>query len=173
MGSRCFFVLVAAVVAITFADSTAAEPLPNRLEGSWHITRILPTSNTACWSQEQAEPLVGSRLIYSTNTMSWQGGEVALSDIATRTVTASEFRHENPGADGAAASFKQLGIESASVTEVDMQHEDADITGATTEVPGDSVLMAGTGRIVVSACGVYFEAVRDHAVEHAALKQSR
>jgi len=44
--------------------------------------------------------------------------------------------------------------------EVDMQHEDADITGATTEVPGDSVLLAGPSRIIVSACGVFFEARR-------------
>jgi len=41
-----------------------------------------------------------------------------------------------------------------------MQHEDADITGATTEVPGDSVLLAGPSRIIVSACGVFFEARR-------------
>ena len=43
---------------------------------------------------------------------------------------------------------------------MNLQHEDMDITGATTEVPGDSVLVAGQGRIVVSACGVYMEARR-------------
>jgi hypothetical protein len=46
------------------------------------------------------------------------------------------------------------------VTEVDIQHEDSDVLPASTAVPGDSVLLAGPNRIVVSACGVYFEATR-------------
>jgi hypothetical protein len=46
-----------------------------------------------------------------------------------------------------------------------------DITGATTEVPGDSVLLAGPNRIVVSACGVYFEATRSAAVSHASFRR--
>jgi hypothetical protein len=46
------------------------------------------------------------------------------------------------------------------IREVDLQHEDADVTGATTEVPGDTVVLAGPGRIIVSACGVYYEATR-------------
>jgi hypothetical protein len=54
----------------------------------------------------------------------------------------------------------ELGIRTEQVTEIDLQHEDADITGATTEVPGDTVVIAGPGRIVVSACGVFYEAVR-------------
>lgn len=87
--------------------------------------------------------------------MRWRGGQVPLEDINTRQVTDREFRKENAGAD-----FEQLGIHSPKVLEVDLQHEDADITGASTEVPGDSVLLVGPGRIVVSACGVYFEAMR-------------
>ena len=86
-----------------------------------------------------------------------------LNDISIRTVTDDEFRKENSGGDSP-ASFAQLGIRARSVLEVDLQHEDADITGATTEVPGDSVLLAGPNRIVVSACGVYFEATRPSAV---------
>jgi hypothetical protein len=31
---------------------------------------------------------------------------------------------------------------------------------ASTAVPGDSVLLVGPNRIVVSACGVYYEATR-------------
>ena len=57
----------------------------------------------------------------------------------------------------------ELGIKAESVTEIDLQHEDADITGATTEVPGDTIVIAGPSRIIVSACGVYYEAVRAKA----------
>ncbi|MFC6646158.1 hypothetical protein ACFQBQ_11305 [Granulicella cerasi] len=151
--------------------TTSAEPLPSRLQGTWRITRVLPTSNRSCWNRNQAMPLVGSTLTYTPSAMRWQGGEVTLTDIATRTVTANDFSEENPGEAGKSASFTQLGIHAPQVVEVDMQHEDMDITGATTEVPGDSVLIAGPGRIVVSACGVYFEATRTGGVERASIRR--
>lgn len=141
-----------------FSLSLSAEPLPGRLQGTWRITRVLPTSNTGCWDRAQAEPLVGSSLTYRDGSMRWRGGSVSLEDVTTRNLTATEFARENGGAGS--VSFAELGIRAAAVTEVDLQHEDMDITGASTEVPGDSVLLAGPNRIVVSACGVYFEATR-------------
>jgi hypothetical protein len=145
----------AALMATAMAATTSAEPLPSQLAGTWRITRVLPTKNTACWDTSQAEPLIGSTLTYRSSAMRWRGGEVPLEGIDTRQVTDEEFRKESDGVD-----FEQLGIRSARVLEVDLQHEDADITGASTEVPGDSILLVGPGRIIVSACGVYFEATR-------------
>ena len=123
---------------------------------------MLPTTNNACWGKGQAEPLLGSTLTYRDDSLRWRGGSVPLENITTRTLTDGVFQKENRGSDSP-ASFAQLGIRTRTVTEVDLQHEDADITGATTEVPGDSVLLAGPNRIVVSACGVYFEATRGGA----------
>ena len=157
--ARCAAVLT---LPVLLASSLAAEPLPGRLQGTWRITRVLPTANTACWGHEQAQPLVGSTLTYSHDALRWRGGSVPTNDITTRTVTAAEFIKENAGSEGS-ASFSQLGIHANAVLEVDLQHEDMDITGATTEVPGDSVLLAGPNRIVVSACGVFFEATRSSA----------
>ena len=147
---------------ILLVSGVSAEPLPSRLQGTWRITRVLPTTNNACWGKEQAAPLVGSTLTYRDDTLRWRGGAVPLDDITTRTVTEAQFRKENAGGE-APASFAQLGIRAHAVLEVDLQHEDADITGATTEVPGDSVLLAGPNRIVVSACGVFFEATHSAA----------
>jgi len=155
---------------LLFAATLSAEPLPGRLQGTWRITRVLPTSNTACWGREQAQPLVGSTLTYRDDSLRWRGGAVPLEDITTRTITASEFSKENGGAEGA-ASFSQLGIRANRVLEVDLQHEDMDITGATTEVPGDSVLLAGPNRIVVSACGVFFEATRSAGVTRTSFRR--
>lgn len=148
-----------AALVLSLVASLAAEPLPGRLQGSWRITRVLPTTNNACWAKGQAEPLLGSVLTYREDSLRWRGGSVPLNDITTRTVTDEVFRRENTGS-ASPANFAQLGIRARAVTEVDLQHEDADITGASTEVPGDSVLLAGPNRIVVSACGVYFEATR-------------
>lgn len=162
--------LAALAFSSLFIVSLSAEPLPGRLQGTWRITRVLPTTNSACWGREQALPLVGSTLTYRGDSLRWRGGEVPLEDVTTRVVTDDEFQKENGGATP--ASFAQLGIRSHSVTEVDLQHEDADITGATTEVPGDSVLLAAPNRIVVSACGVYFEATRSTAtLTHASLRR--
>lgn len=151
-------------------SSLSAEPLPGRLQGTWHISRVLPTTNSACWGKEQAQALLGSTLTYREDSLHWRGGSVPLEDITTRKISASEFSKENGGGDNP-ASFSQLGIHSPSVVEVDLQHEDMDITGATTEVPGDSVLLAGPNRIVVSACGVYFEATRTTSLTRTSLRR--
>jgi hypothetical protein len=151
--------LGAAALCAGLALPTSAEPLPPSVAGAWRITRVLPTTNVGCWSAEQARDLVGSTLVYSASSMRWHGGEVPLEGISTRELSAAQFQKENSGSGGA-VNFTQLGIRSARVLEVDLQHEDMDITGASTEVPGDSVLVVAPGRIVVSACGVYLEAVR-------------
>lgn len=150
-----------------FSTTLPAESLPGRLQGTWRITRVLPTTNIMCWDSKQAQPLIGSTLTYRESALRWRGGEVPLADVTTRKITADEFSRENRGAESS-ASFRQLGIQAASVLEVDLQHEDMDITGATTEVPGDSVLLAGANRIVVSACGVFFEATRAAGVSRTA-----
>ena len=166
---RCLTVALA--VPLFLVGSIAAEPLPSRLQGTWRITRVLPTTNNACWDKTQAQPLVGSTLTYRDDSLRWRGGAVPLQDITTRMVTDDEFRKENSGSD-TPANFAQLGIRARTVLEVDLQHEDADITGATTEVPGDSVLLAGPNRLVVSACGVYFEATRNAAgLTHTSLRR--
>ena len=138
------------------------ERLPQQVAGTWRITRVLPVrTGRACWTEKEAQRLVGSTLDYTQHSMRWQGGTVALNGVTTRGVSSADLAEEAPVADGRAAlRLTDLGIQAKDVTEVNLQHEDMDITGATTEVPGDSVLVAGPGRIVVSACGVYLEARR-------------
>lgn len=155
-----------AALALCLTATTSAEPLPPSLAGSWRIARILPTTNTTCWSADQARTLIGTTLVYRESAMRWKDGEIPLADITTRNVSAEQFHKENGGSEKG-ASFAQLGIKSPRVLEVNMQHEDMDITGATTEVPGDSVLLVSSNRIVVSACGVYFEATRAAGIERA------
>ena len=123
--------VVMVVVAAGLASAALGqERLPQQVAGTWKITRVLPArSGAACWSEKEAQPLVGSLLEYSQHPMRWQGGSVPLHGVTTRAVSSADLAEEAP-------------------------------TGSTTEVPGDSVLVAGPGRIIVSACGVYFEARR-------------
>jgi hypothetical protein len=158
--SNTVFRRSAVILLLVASGQLSAEPLPAGLRGIWRIARILPTHNITCWGQDQAAKLIGSELIYADRSMRWQGGPVPLQGIVTREVTAEEFAAENAGGKGHSIDFNMIGIHAASVTEVDLQHEDADITGATTEVPGDAILLVAPNRIVVSACGVYYEAAR-------------
>lgn len=133
--------------------------LPRSLAGSWRITRILPTTNSTCWTRQQAQPLLGTTITYRSDLLRWHGGQIEVTDVSLREITDAEFRQENAGPE-TPATFAQLGIHTSKVTEVDMQHEDSDVLPASTAVPGDSVLLAGPNRIVLSSCGIYFEAKR-------------
>lgn len=160
VSGRRFWMATLLVALFAGVVNTAnAEQLPAALRGTWRVTRILPTTNTACWTPEDARSLVGSTLSYSQNWMRWRGGVVVLQDIDTRRVSAEGFRKENDGG-AEPASFEQIGVRAPALTDVDLQHEDADVLPASTEIPGDSVLMVAPNRIVVSACGVYYEATR-------------
>jgi hypothetical protein len=128
------------------AMTLGAEPLPSQLAGTWKITRILPTHNVSCWNSEQAQTLLGTTLSYSNHSVKWRDGEVAVEEISVHTTTEAEFRKESSLDEG--TNFSQLGIRSARVMEVDLQHEDADVTGGTTEIPGDTILIAGPNRII-------------------------
>ncbi len=139
------------------AAALNAESMPARLVGYWTIKRILPTSNVSCWDQKQAEALLGTRIEYRRGSMRWSDKEIPILTVITRSVTANEFIQEGGHPP---PTFKELGIRTPSITEIDLQHDDADVTGASTEVPGDTILIAGPNRIVVTACGVYYEAVR-------------
>ncbi len=151
------FSLAALLFALTF-PAARAQSLPSGLAGSWRITRILPTSNPGCWDTASAKALVGTTLRYRQRSIRYRGTEYSFTEALSRTLSRRKYLDEYK------VDLSELGIRAPSVTEVDLQHEDADITGATTEVPGDTIVFAGLPRlperIVVSACGVFYEAVR-------------
>jgi len=128
--------------------------MPSSIAGKWRIVKILPTHNPQCWDEDRARSLVGTTLVYQARAMVWQGGAEPVAAALSRTLTRRRFQDEYK------VDLPELGINAASVVEIDLQHEDADVTGATTEVPGDTIVLAGPGRVVVSACGVFYSAVR-------------
>jgi hypothetical protein len=151
-----------ALAASVLLPNAGAEPVPASLIGAWRISRILPTSNQGCWTPQHAQAFVGTTLFYTVHSIRWQGQEVHVPEVVLRQVDDTEFRTETGGDN--AATFAELGITAKTVLEADLQHEDMDITGGSTEVPGDAALLVAPGRIIISACGVYMEAVRLPAV---------
>ncbi len=147
-------IVIASLAAFLGASGAMAQSIPASLSGKWRIVRILPTHNPQCWDEQRAKTLIGTTMVYQAHAMAWQGGAVPITDALSRTLSRPKFQDEYK------VELPELGISSGSVEEIDLQHEDADITGATTEVPGDTILIAAPGRIVVSSCGVFYAAVR-------------
>jgi hypothetical protein len=135
---------------------------PQHLRGRWVIKRELPTSTISCWDDKEAKQLIGTTIEYRTNSFRWKDKVVNHPAINVRVLTAKQFHDENSGsgANSSQVTFQQLGIRAPYVRQVELAHEAADITGATTETPGDRVLMKGRNTIVFSVCNVYFEAQR-------------
>ena len=139
---------------IASTSTTMAQAMPASITGTWRIVKVLPTTNLQCWDAERAKTLLDTTLTYRPKLMAWRGGDVTIAEALSRTLTRRQFKDEYK------VDLAELGIAAPSVLELDLQHEDADITGSTTEVPGDTVLLAGPGKIVVSACGIFYSAVR-------------
>lgn len=142
--------------------ATASHDIPPQLRGDWTVTRLIPTRTISCWGQREAIRLIGTTVHYSTDSFWWKKHKVPNATVGTRSLTAFQFRVEYSGG-GAADSeidFNQLGIRTQSATIVKIQHQAANITGGSTEIPGDWVLLKNKNTIILSVCNLYFEARR-------------
>jgi hypothetical protein len=125
------------------------------------VTRLIPTRTISCWGQREANRLLGTSVHYSTNSFSWKDHEAQHATVTIKAWTADRFFHEYCGGPvDSCADFGQLGIKASSATIVTLVHPAANITGGTTEIPGDWVLLKDENTIILSVCNLYFEAHR-------------
>jgi len=160
---RCVLLIVALFLPIAVGAAQNTSSIPSQLYGKWRVRRIIPTRTITCWDQHQADSLLGSVIEYSPTIFSSKNQVVPNPIAASKTMTATEFHDEYSGG-GAADSqvdFRQLGINTLSVTLISVDHPDANVTGGgTVEIPGDTVLLYSKDRIILTVCNVWFEAVR-------------
>ena len=151
---------------LAFQSATVAHEIPQQLRGEWTVTHLIPTRTISCWGQREAKHLLGSTVHYATDSFWWKKHKVMHAAVDTENVTAFQFRvnYSGGGAADSEIDFNQLGIRATSATIVKIRHEAANITGGTTEIPGDWVLLKDKNTIVLSVCNLYFEAhrSRDH-----------
>lgn len=152
-GYQTIVLLVTWAIGAGFSHATA-QAMPSSISGIWKIVKVIPTHNTACWDADRARTLVGSTPHYQQKALTWQGGRVAIIEALNRKLSDREFQQDYR------VSLTELGIHAPGAQQIHLQHEAANVTGTTTEVPGDTILLAGPGRIIVSACGVFYSAVR-------------
>jgi hypothetical protein len=154
--------LVAGVLLIT--SGCLAQNIPSTIWGKWIVRRQLPTGTISCWGEEDAKQIIGTQIEYSDKIFRWKDVSTSNPIAEERTVTSDKFRDENssPSSNGSQVSFHQLGIVAKQAKEISIHHEPANISGATIEIPGDSVLVKDPNTIIFSVCNLYFEAKRVH-----------
>lgn len=140
----------------------AAQNIPQELVGKWGIQRELPTRTISCWGEKEAKAIIGTEIEYTADSFRWKHIVTEHPTVAVAVVSAEQFERENssPSANGSQISFRQLGINAPEMKQVSINHAPAAIAGATTEIPGDVVLLKNRNAIVFSVCNVYFEAKR-------------
>ena len=140
----------------------AAQNIPKELVGKWVIQRELPTRTISCWGEKEAKAIIGSEIEYTSDSFRWKHVVVKHPTVEVQVVSAEQFERENssPSVNGSQVSFRQLGINGPESKQVTFDHLPAEITKATTEIPGDALLFKNRNTIVFSVCNVYFEAKR-------------
>jgi len=163
-GTASGFVVVVIVICNTPGIGQAAESgkIPHELWGKWLVVRELNTRTISCWGNQDAKKVLQTTIEYSSTTVTWRKLQTKADAVEVRTVTPGNFKEENssPSSSGSQIDFQQLGIKSPSVEQISIRHAAAQITQATTEFPGDEVLVKNSDEIVFSMCNLYFEAKR-------------
>ena len=142
--------------------SLSAQEIPAQLRGRWVVTRDLPTSTICCWGEKESKAFIGTEIEYTADNFRWKNIVTTHPSIQIEVISAQQFHDENSGggANDSQVNFQQLGIKAPRITQIELGHEPADITGGTIEIPGDKVLIKDKNTIVFSVCNVYFEAKR-------------
>jgi endoglucanase len=138
------------------------QTIPRELWGKWVVRRELPTTTISCRGEKEAKTLIGTEVEYAPGFFRWHKWVTKNPAAKITTITAEQFHDENSGmgTNSSQVTFQQLGIKADKATQVVIQHPAANITGATTETPGDNVLIKNENTIIFSVCSVYFEAER-------------
>jgi uncharacterized protein YecT (DUF1311 family) len=140
------------------APGSTSGAIPPELVGKWIVVKTLPTKTISCWGETEAKSLTGTVIIYTPDSFQWKNTITKDPKVTKTTVNARDFALNNSGggANDSNVSFKQLGISSPRATQITLEHADADLTGGTTEIPGDVVLLRDPTHIVFSVCNLYF-----------------
>src|SRR5690242_13980636 len=152
-------------LSFTQSGSTPTSTIPKPLWGMWIVSRELPTATISCWGEKEASVMIGTEIEYSADSFRWGRVVTKNPSAAVSTISAEQFHDENSGrgATSSQVTFIMLGIKGDKTIQVRIQHPPANVIGATTEIPGDAVLIKDKNTIVFSVCNVYFEARRGGA----------
>ncbi len=112
----------------------------------------------------RSKAILQTEIEYTSDTFRWRNVVTKDPRVEVAALTAQQFHDENSGGsvNSSQVSFRQLGIKTRKVVQIAILHPPAEITGATTEIPGDTILVKDKNTILFSVCNLYFEAKRMH-----------
>ena len=157
-------VLHLAIFLLAVGTNALAQGIPKQVLGKWRVVREVPTSTISCWGETEAKAILRTEIEYTTDKFRWKNIVTSNPRAEVASVTSQQFHDENSGGgiNGSQVTFRQLGIKAAKTIQITILHPPADITGATTEIPGDIILVKDKNTILFSVCNLYFEAKRMH-----------
>jgi len=158
--ARCSLTVLARSSApgeVGVVTSAPAQDIPAQLRGKWVVKRELPTSTISCWGEPEIKRLIGTEIEYTADSFRWKNHTTDHPTVKVTVVSAEQFHDENSGS-GSQVSFSDLGIREAQAKQIKLSYAPANITGGTTEMPGDDILLKDKNTIIFSVCNVYFEA---------------
>ena len=150
------------IVILLLVRTVPAQTVPKELWGTWVVHREVPTTTISCWDDKEAQKLIGTEIEYSALLFGWNKIVTKNPTTETTILTAQRFHDENSGrgSDSSEVTFTHLGIKEEKAVRIVIRHPTANITSATTEIPGDTVLVKDKDTIIFSVCNIYFEAKR-------------
>jgi hypothetical protein len=156
---KLFLLIVSGLIGLANAQ---AQTIPQQLWGKWVVTREIPTTTISCWGSAEAKTLLATEIEYSKEKFRWKNVVTEHPVAESKIVNAEQFHDDNSGqgSNSSQVTFRQLGIKAKQATQVSIRHSPAAITGATSEIPGDEVLLKNENTIIFSVCNAYFEAKR-------------
>jgi hypothetical protein len=152
------------MIAASFAwlAPAQAQSVLEQIWGKWVVSRKIPTTTISCWDVAQTKTVLGTQIEYSSEVFRWKDVVTAHPTSEAKIVSAEQFHDDNSGrgSNSSQISFRQLGIAAKQVMLISIHHPPANVTGGTTEIPGDEVLVKNKDTIIFAACNMYFEAKR-------------
>jgi len=150
------------LIIISSTVSANAQTIPKELWGKWIVRRELSTHTISCWDEKEAKKLLGTKIEYSAEVFRWNNTITRHPTANEMLITAEQFHDDKSGrgTNSSQVDFAQLGITAKQASEVSIHHSDANISGSTSEIPGDDVLIKDQDTLIFSICNIYFEAKR-------------
>jgi len=150
-----------AICLLFVATCANAQGIPKLIWGKWIISREIPTSGVACWGDAQAKSLLGTNLYYSSRIFRWEKTVIKNPKATEKVLNKKAFEQQYSSFEARySVDLRDLGIMAKKVVVISIHHPPENITGATTEIPGDEVFVKNKNALIFSVCGVYFEAKR-------------
>jgi hypothetical protein len=130
-------------VLLAIGTTCAAQGPPKRIWGKWRIRREVPTLTVSCWCEREVRAILGTEIEYTAESFRWKNVITRHPSTEVANVSAEQFHaeHSGQGVNSSEITFQQLGIKAAQATQSTIKHPDANVTGATTEIPGMIILL--------------------------------